>query len=255
MKNKEIVDFDFAKVEFLKFIRRKFKNTNIKDESVKQLIDRHQKLLIPFDTVLLIANIATFELLFISDNIKAFNGFEAQEFYNRKDLVWYDTLLGESLNFPLTSIRRQTAFHKQYGCNLNFEAFFVNTPFYKPNKRLILHQRPISILNSKPEVSAYFIRDITHLTKKNGFWLRFIQGSKTSSYNSFLPKKNYKDIVTPKEKQIIQLFGKALDYKQIAQELNISHSTVIKHMKNAIERTDSKDSTGLIHLCKLCKIL
>ena len=43
--------------------------------------------------------------------------------------------------------------------------------------------------------------------------------------------------------------------KEVAAELFISTDTVSQHRKNMIRKMMAKDTSSLIHLCKICEII
>ncbi|MGI9543388.1 MAG: response regulator transcription factor, partial [Cyclobacteriaceae bacterium] len=52
--------------------------------------------------------------------------------------------------------------------------------------------------------------------------------------------------ITPREKQILQLIGRGLSSREIADQLFVSSHTVIKHRKNIIAKFKVKNTAQLI---------
>jgi DNA-binding NarL/FixJ family response regulator len=52
--------------------------------------------------------------------------------------------------------------------------------------------------------------------------------------SSFLPKKNvpFEDVLTDREKEVLNMLAKGFIYKEIAAELNVGYETVKKHIQN-----------------------
>jgi len=55
--------------------------------------------------------------------------------------------------------------------------------------------------------------------------------------------------LTPRETEILKLIVKGYLNKEIADELNISHNTVLTHRKNIIAKTGIKTVPGLTFYC------
>lgn len=44
--------------------------------------------------------------------------------------------------------------------------------------------------------------------------------------------KDYILLITPREQEVLQLLAKGITYSEIARQLDITHETVKKHLKN-----------------------
>jgi RNA polymerase sigma factor (sigma-70 family) len=44
------------------------------------------------------------------------------------------------------------------------------------------------------------------------------------------------NLLTPKEKEVLELLSKGLLYKEIAERLGVTHETVKKHLKNIYQK-------------------
>ena len=163
----------------------------------------------------------------------------------------------EDLFSVITLYNQYVKFTANNAIDLNLNLFVVNFPYYKENKaiaRVLTQMKPLVVTDSIAELLIIFGREIGHLVKNDNYWMRLEQGGTTFCYNTNLRQRNHKDILTPKEKEIVRLMFNDLDYDSISENLNISRSTVIKHVKNAIKKTGAKDSTALLHLCNLVKL-
>jgi len=56
-------------------------------------------------------------------------------------------------------------------------------------------------------------------------------------------------VFTKREKQVLALVAEGLTNNEIAEQLFISHLTVISHRKSLLEKTDSKNTAQLIKYC------
>ncbi len=100
--------------------------------------------------------------------------------------------------------------------------------------------------------------DITHLIKSDFWWARHSCGHNNEIIyhtNSVDIKHNRQDILTNREKEVLELISKGLESKQIAAQLYISAETVERHRKNMIARTGARDTTALMQLAKMTGII
>ena len=96
---------------------------------------------------------------------------------------------------------------------------------------------------------------MTHLVKSDNYWFRQECGQNTVAYIQQKGKKVYTDILTDREKEILHLLALNKTSQEIADELFISKLTVETHKKNMIKRTGAKNSTAMVHLCKMANLL
>ena len=68
-------------------------------------------------------------------------------------------------------------------------------------------------------------------------------------------KKEYADILSVREIEILRLIIEKKDNMTISETLGISKNTVERHRKNMIARLGVTDMTALIHVCQLCQFL
>lgn len=98
--------------------------------------------------------------------------------------------------------------------------------------------------------------DITEYLKGEDYWIyreKKVAGQVISKL--YRENNNEKQLITPREKEILMLIASGLSSREVASQLHISIETVGQHRKNMIQRTHAKDTSSLIHLCKLCEII
>lgn len=98
--------------------------------------------------------------------------------------------------------------------------------------------------------------DITEHLKGEDYWIyreKNVDGQVVSKL--YAENRNEKQLLTPREKEILKLIASGLSSKEVARQLYISTETVKQHRKNMIQRTHAKDTSSLIHICKLCEII
>lgn len=111
--------------------------------------------------------------------------------------------------------------------------------------------------SGRPCTCVCFLTDITHLFKADFYWSRMVRGKhkEITAFKVSDSNKENKDIITPREKQILQLISSKKESKEISKILNISLNTVDSHRKKMIKRSGAKDTTALIQLCKMARLI
>ena len=103
------------------------------------------------------------------------------------------------------------------------------------------------------------IQDVTHLMKGDCFWFRVIYGKKhekTFLYrNDGVKSEQQTDILSLREKEILQLIAQGKETDDIADILSISRNTVNNHRQNMLDKICAKDTTALVELAKICQLI
>lgn len=111
-------------------------------------------------------------------------------------------------------------------------------------------QKPVFVLN--------IFQDLTYMMKDEFYWIRYSSGNDNkyiSVYHEAHQEILKDDIVTAREKEILKLIVQGRTTEEIAQQLFISKTTVNNHRQNMLNRIGVKDTTGLITIAKICKII
>ncbi len=107
-----------------------------------------------------------------------------------------------------------------------------------------------------PVLSFGSVADVKALmTPDPGFWVRFSSGEKTFHWHSHKRELVARDIVTPREKEIISLWYSGLSMPEIAEKLYVSVVTVKNQLNNARKRVLARDNTALAEICRATGIL
>lgn len=117
-----------------------------------------------------------------------------------------------------------------------------------------------TLLNNKTnhKLGLVSIFDITHLMKGDTCWVNTkFAGKKPISFHFLSTDKSYQsgDIISEREKMVLRLIAQGLETKEIAEKLFLSPHTVDNHRRNMIARTHARDTTALVHICKMCGII
>lgn len=134
--------------------------------------------------------------------------------------------------------------------------------FYdKAGKAIKCHLRALPLesdAEGKPLLVFISVQDITHLMKGEDYWIRGVFGEQEKRvfvYHSNEDKTVEQEILSEREKEVLKYIIQNLNTKQIASILEISPNTVDNHRRNMIARTGTRDTTALIHLCKMMGIV
>lgn len=134
----------------------------------------------------------------------------------------------------------------------------------------LLNDKPVCLLSKglpihynaqrKFSYTFNFVQNINHLLKKDfrNYWIRISHGEHSEHVHTFhsadkIPST--KDLLSPREKEILKLIADDLDTKEIAERLFISTATVGNHRSNMIERLGARDTTALVQLAKMTEMI
>lgn len=125
--------------------------------------------------------------------------------------------------------------------------------------RWYLNIVPIEFNQQKnPTLIMMSIQEVTHLVKGDDYCIRGIFGGeskKTFVYYSNEEKTLTNEIISEREREVLQHISQGLDTRQIAIEMKISHNTVDNHRRNMLARTGMRDTTALIQLCRMVGVI
>lgn len=101
-------------------------------------------------------------------------------------------------------------------------------------------------------------RDVTYMMKDDFYWFRFSNLDKscpTFAYHDELKELLKQDILSTREKEILNLICEGKTAEEIANQLFISKIIVNNHRQNMLNKIGVKDTTGLIMAAKICRLL
>ncbi len=134
----------------------------------------------------------------------------------------------------------------------------------------LLNEKPVCLLskglpihyneNRKFCYTFNYVQNIHHLIKKDfrHYWIRISYGENSEYIHTFHSQdklKSTKDLLSPREKEILKLVADDLDTKQIADQLSISTATVGNHRSNMIEKLGARDTTALVQIAKMTDMI
>jgi DNA-binding CsgD family transcriptional regulator len=202
-----------------------------------------------------------------SRNTEEVLGISLEEFAEKKINAFYNVILSDHLKGILESIEHSKIFYTTmidkkdvsdivvYRCGLK-----LNHP-KKGEIRLLwrsqVFETPTDLGN--PQRTIIIIQDITHLMKSDAFWFRAAHKNNGNAIyitsRSDIEGYSTHDILSDREKEILKCLAEGKNTEQISKELFISKVTVSNHRQNMLNKIGAKDTTALIQLAKMTKII
>ena len=207
-----------------------------------------------------------FSIKFISKNVERLVGYSPQEIYNRGMVMFYKLVYWKQLALPIKVFQWGSRYEKisshmkhlsngnSYFCGFKIKdkqgklrTFFIKQEVLSYNKNL------------KPLLSYMEVEDISNIFKHDVFWARFSvkNGNEicTRVYFNNGQKKEYSELLSIRELEILKLAFKHKNNIEISEILGIAKNTVERHRKNMIARVGVNDMTGLIYICRLIGLI
>jgi DNA-binding CsgD family transcriptional regulator len=254
---------------FIKCLEKIYENPigNIKK---KELPEKHKFLLEDFanneQSIKILLNQGNAGISYISDNVEKILGYKAEDFLKLNILLLFRILTLEHMRFPIT----MASWSKEIFSKLspeqwqsNLRATYCGMKIRRKDKgiiRLLIRYTPLDFdSNNVAIVSIATIENVTHLLDSDFYWGRIVCGKESTlkkyHYNSSVGKNQEQDIITEREKEVLNLIADGRKSREIAEELFISTVTVDNHRKNMLVRTGARDTTALVQLSRMCGII
>jgi DNA-binding CsgD family transcriptional regulator len=206
------------------------------------------------------------------------------------NLVWFSQNYEEFFGYPKAEFLEKgmrlafkgiAAVHKMYFFQLitNYMQFFLYSNEKQRRENISIQHCGIIALNPKTgEKDTYFMRQhcikyndagqpalflciiekVDHLIKGDRYWIRYEAGKSDKNFAHFHSDElllTKGDLLTAREMEILRLVNDGLESDAIAEKLFISIHTVDKHRKNMLQKMDAKNSTAMLHMAKLCRMI
>ncbi|MGA9590446.1 MAG: LuxR C-terminal-related transcriptional regulator [Salegentibacter sp.] len=217
------------------------------------------------NSYLYIVNLHNFELEYISDSVKRFVKKDLQDI-GIEDLL--QTVIPEEMEIISLKSKLISDFYTSFLDKedvLSYKNMFSYRMKDAGGKmRTMLYQAfPLSVLeNGTPEHVFCIQTDVSHLKVTSTNTVSFIHMNAGKSYfnvdiakGRFDPadcdggNKDFSELLTEREKQIVIRFSRGLNAEQIAGELNLSHHTIKTHRRNVLQKTGCTNTTELVAKC------
>lgn len=215
-----------------------------------------------------IYNMKSQKVLYMSDNYHSVSGYTCTlEEYQKWSSVYFlrDLPLAQSwfiiqatIWFKKVAQRQIQQFEGTKSIQLYLHNFSPRPPSAPKTYRLSMIVEALKMAdNGSPVIFIIAKQDIHSLIKEDSpWWVEFCFNNQDRYHFHQQTRKFEKgSILSKREVEILLLIKKGLDTKTIAEKLNISTHTVDKHRKNMLERTGAKDTTMLLQICEMGKIV
>lgn len=216
------------------------------------------------NTLFIIINAKTLELLYFSPNIEEFSGYSVQEIQRHKLRMAIKTMSFEQLPFFMHIANWHKALNKKMPHKSLLEhqsAQYGGLKFQRKDGKVVKLLAKLYPLEMDENgfclLIFYAVRDVSHLLKIGEYWARFECGLQEKHFACFANNKAnlMADLFSDREKEVLKLVAENLESKEIAERLFISVNTVDKHRRNMIARIGARDSIALVEICKICNIV
>lgn len=204
--------------------------------------------------------------LYISENVEAAGGYTLKEIYDGGLFFMFKRIHWKQLSSIIQVARwgkRYLKFVDNRVPSLNHNVYHCGTKFkdkWKNWRTIFIKQKMLlTDENNKLLLSFLEVEEISSIYKGDIQWMR-ISGKNeyatfTRAYFSNKSKKEYADVLSSREIELLKLIIAKKTTSEISELLNITKETILKHRKNMIARVGVKDMTGLIYICRLCQLI
>jgi len=229
--------------------------------NITNTIQLYEKLEVFDNTLLLFYDHKKMQIIYASENAEKIIGYTSKELKEMGFKFYLKIFHPSHYGFPFRQIRTEYKLfplHKHLSM-LDRKIYLGGIKVIHKNGNLIRTFFKTKTLvvseDNKPELSLMQGQDFTHLFKGKSYWIRLSIAGHTYCYVSHSKKKEFKDIISPRELDILRLIAKNKSTQEIAAALHLSKSTVDTHRKNMIARTGVVNTTALTHICKIMELL
>jgi len=205
-----------------------------------------------------------FKPLYWGGNFEKLFGYSTSEINLWTINFFFKSIVWEHIKFPLDIIKWNKNINQLSPINsekLPIHSYFCGLKVKHKDGhvlRIFVDQIILNVRNNHSSLSLVFIEDIQHLMKDDFYWVRYTRNNPTYPtlfLRSTGQKKEFPDILSPREKEILVEITHGSDSKAIGKKLNISPATVTTHRKNMIARAGARNTTALIQLCRMCNAI
>ncbi len=207
-----------------------------------------------------------FYFKYVSKNVKKEMGYSPKEIYDGGLPLGFKMVYWKQLSIALKVHQWGERFQrivKHLGNNCSRNAFFCGVKMKDKQGKLktfFIKQKILSFTeNNKPLFSFMEIEEITTIFKRDFVWARMTaehgQYTYARAFFSKGQKKEYADLLSKREMEILRLVAQHKNSIEISEILGITKNTVERHRKNMIARAGVIDMTSLIYVCRLCQLI
>jgi DNA-binding CsgD family transcriptional regulator len=214
------------------------------------------------NSIKLIFDHVNFKVLHISDNVETIGGYSMEDFDNSDMLFILSLFSLDHFNFMYVWLKWAFDRHHKYGDSLDLKQAMCGVKIKHKNGRMVrILIRHYTIETNEagfPTLAAITLDDITHLMKSDCYWGRIECGIESRQMHHIISTDKQPmphDILSDREKGVVQLLSEGKESKEIGKLLFISSHTVDNHRRNMINKLGVRDTTGLVQICRMTGII
>jgi len=247
--------------QFLPLLRKTYPNSQRDDDKINELVAFYQSTVFCDNIIVGLVDVSKGGFIYLSENTHRLSGYHPRQLVDWKNLLPFQVIHPTHHSFPFKHLKWYDAFMKNVPKEdtIGTKNYFCGVKIVDGNgtvRRIFIKTKTLLVDEQhNPSLIAYFMEDITHLVKGDTYWFRIKNGSQKFAYVHQRGKKEFKDLISKKEKETLLLMAQHKSNIEMANELFVSTSTIESHRKNMIKRLGAASSSALIHLCKMANII
>ncbi|MFK7984166.1 MAG: response regulator transcription factor [Saprospiraceae bacterium] len=245
--------------QLLPLLYEAYPKTKDNQPKINEVVKLYKETSFCDNTIVGLVDVSKRSFVYLSDNVNQL-GYSKTALVGRGILNPFTVIHNSHHSFPFKYLKLQNNFLENISKDhINSKSYFCGVKLLdkkRENRRLFIKTKTLLVdEKNNATLIVCFIEDITHLIKNDAYWLRIQNGNKSAAYVQQRGKKEFKDVISKKEKEALLLMAKHKSNIEIANELFVSISTVESHRKNMIKRLGAASSGALVHLCKMAHII
>lgn len=213
------------------------------------------------NTVVQIYDMSGFKSIYTSPNCEGICGFTSEELNNRGFLYWLSTI---SMKEVLFYIKSSKFVADQFISNKTNYKQFLNQIINMPYKNKNGENRKMITTNicleatpeGKQRYQLIMWQDISSKSKSNYFTARYrFSENDIYTYYSTVGKFENKDLLSDREREVVNLTSHGLTSKDMASQLFLSAFTIDNHKKNIMQKFQVGNMLDVVSICRFLNIL
>lgn len=247
--------------KFLPTLQELYPEGRQSDAILKELANMYEHIILPDDVAVGLFDSRTASYFFLSENIENLTGYTREKMLKWGTLVYFKAIHYTHFSLPFNEYKYKKKLRNQlppslrhqihtYSCGLKIvsKAGQLKRAFAK-TKPLLMGDK------NNLDIQIEFWEDVTPLIKGEQYWFRMVCEDYSIAYVQQEGKTEFKDILSKRELEILQLSEKTNSSTEIAAQLELSKMTVETHRKNMLKKTGATNIIALTKLCKMANIL
>lgn len=226
------------------FLETTFNKETYNHEEI-EVLKSHLDSIAPYtkDKVFSLEDVRNAKQIYISPNIEYFLGIEREYLYKMGPLATFKYIHYSHFSYPFRALKYGKKFGLSVPPNDRKQVSFASCGLKVRNKlgqplRIFMKSQAISFDKEfKPLIILNVMEDISTLFNGKHYWGRWTYKNQTFSYVNQKGKKEFQDILSLREQEVLTLVKAGESNQSIADILNLSKGTIETHRKNMLRRT------------------